>query len=357
MEYHPAPSETSDPFNSHDTHVQSWYVLARSAELKPGKAQLRDFLGRKIALFRGRSGKAFAIEARCAHLGAMLAMGDVIGDEIRCPFHHWKFNGDGRCVHIPYREEIPATAKNFAYPLEEKHGLVWIFFGPKALFPVPTFDGIEGQRPYLRPKMVVRTHPHLILPNSVDMNHWECIHGILVEDQVPATEIDAYRLRHVVRGRLVDQPLTWAQKFYKFFGKTVFEWEWISWGGNVCTINVSRPFVMKFMLTYVPIPGTRTSQAQTVLYGPRRPRWMDRTGLSMVLMIPSMIFSLLLFYDDMKVMNTIEFWPHLTKEDSMIAQWIRHIRSLPVFKPGARVSRSAATADPVSVGESLGTEV
>jgi phenylpropionate dioxygenase-like ring-hydroxylating dioxygenase large terminal subunit len=324
--------ESVGHFSSHTTHVQSWYVIGRSKDLKPGKAVLKDFLGRRIALYRGKSGKAYAIESRCAHLGAMLAKGDVIGENLRCPFHHWQYNGDGKCVSIPYREEIPATAKNFSYPVEEKHELIWMFLGEKPLFPVPSFEGEEGRKPFLRPSMFVNTHPHLILPNSIDMNHWTAIHGIEVLEHKPAEEIDAYRLRHIVRGRLIEPTQTWAQALYRIFGKKEFEWEWISWGGNVGTINVTKPFKMKFMLTYAPLPG-RGCTAQTILYPARRHPFLEWTRLSWLFMISPIFFSLLLFYDDMKVMNTIEFWPHLTKEDSMIAQWIRHIKSLPVFKP------------------------
>ncbi len=336
------PSEALAHFSSHDTHVQSWYVLARSRDVKKGKAVLKDFLGRKIALYRGESGKVFALEARCAHLGAMIAMGDVIGDCIRCPFHHWKYDGEGQCVEIPYRDSIPARAKNFSYPVEEKYGLVWLFFGEKPLFEIPNFAGEEDRKPYLRPMLHVNTHPHLILPNSIDINHWSAVHGIRVLDHKPAEEIDPYRLRHIVRGELMEPTQSFVQTLYKIFGKKTFEWEWISWGGNVCTIDVRKPFRVKFMLTYVPLPG-RGCVSQTVMYTARRNAFLRWTGIGALMNAVDLAFSLLLFYDDMKIMKTIEFWPHFTKEDSMIAQWVRHIRNLPTFNPDAK-------APPAEVG-------
>lgn len=331
-------SEALAHFSSHETHVQSWYVLGRSKELRKGKALLKDFLGRRIAVYRGVSGKVFALEARCAHLGAMLAAGDVVGDCIRCPFHHWKYDGDGRCVEIPYRDSIPARAKNRAYPVEEKYGLIWLFFGEKPLFPIPGFEGEEGRAPYLRPSMRVKTHPHLILPNSIDINHWSSVHGIRVLDHRPAEAIDPYRLRHVVRAELIEPPKTFVQKLYRAFGKREFEWEWIAWGGNVCTIDVRRPFRVKFMLTYVPLPG-RGCIAQTVMYTPRRNAFLRWTGIGAILNGIDLAFSLLLFYDDMKIMNTIEFWPHFTREDAMLAQWVKYVRDLPTFSPDAEAGK------------------
>lgn len=326
------PSEQLKHFGSHDRHIQSWYVLARSRDIKRGKALLKDFLGRKIAVYRGESGRVFALESRCSHLGAMLAAGDVVGDCIRCPFHHWKYDGTGQCVSIPYRETIPARAKNRSYPVEEKYGLIWFFFGEKPLFPIPNFSGVENQKPFLRPSLFVNTHPHLILPNSVDINHWRAVHGIEVLEHGPAEALDEYRLRHVVKGKLIVPTQSWAQSLYRIFGKKEFEWEWISWGGNVCTIDVKKPFKVRLMLTYVPLPG-RGCMSQTVMYAPRRSAFLRWTGLAYLLNAIDLAFSLLLFYDDMKIMNTIEFWPHFTKEDAMTAQWIQYIRSLPTFDP------------------------
>jgi phenylpropionate dioxygenase-like ring-hydroxylating dioxygenase large terminal subunit len=346
-----ATREPTGNFANHEKHVQSWYVVGRSKDLRKGKAWLKDFLGRKLAVYRGESGKVFVMEARCSHLGAMLAAGDVVGDCIRCPFHHWKYDGSGKCVDIPYKDTIPARARQLSYPCEERHGLIWMFFGEKPLFEIPNFPEEEGNTPVLRPEMIVRTHPHLILPNSVDINHWSCIHGIRVLQHSPAEALDPYRLRHVVRGELIEPTQTWVQSVYRFFGKKQFEWEWISWGGNVATVDVRRPFRMRFMLTYVPIPGGRTCQARTVLYAPRRNAFLRWTGIAKLMTFRDLVFSLLLFYDDMKVMNTIEFWPHFTKEDAMIAQWVRYVRALPTFDPDAKAGGAPEAAASVAEAE------
>ncbi|SRR5258706_12719884 len=44
-----------------------------------------------IALYRTAKG-VFASESRCPHRGGPLAEGDIIGDEIVCPWHLWGFN-------------------------------------------------------------------------------------------------------------------------------------------------------------------------------------------------------------------------------------------------------------------------
>src|ERR1700761_819072 len=48
-------------------HPDYWYPLAWSDELKPGKTLGREYAGEPIVLYRGTSGKVFALEDRCAH--------------------------------------------------------------------------------------------------------------------------------------------------------------------------------------------------------------------------------------------------------------------------------------------------
>ena len=54
------------------------------------------------------------VDAHCAHLGAILtAGGRVIGDCIECPFHEWRFEGEGgTCTRIPYLKEGGKVRRN-----------------------------------------------------------------------------------------------------------------------------------------------------------------------------------------------------------------------------------------------------
>ena len=31
----------------------------------------------------------------------------IVGDSIECPFHGWRWNGEGQCTHIPYAKNMP----------------------------------------------------------------------------------------------------------------------------------------------------------------------------------------------------------------------------------------------------------
>ena len=78
------------------------------AELKPGHVKQVDALGKRLAVWRSKSGRVGVLDAFCPHGGASLCGGDVVGETLRCPFHLWKFNTDGSVAEVPWLEEPPA---------------------------------------------------------------------------------------------------------------------------------------------------------------------------------------------------------------------------------------------------------
>ena len=89
-----------------------WFAVAWSKDLLPGEVKRARYFDRELAIFRTRSGEAKVLDAYCAHLGAHLAEGGrVVGESLRCPFHAWRYDGDGTCVEIPYCAKIPAKAR------------------------------------------------------------------------------------------------------------------------------------------------------------------------------------------------------------------------------------------------------
>jgi NAD(P)H-dependent nitrite reductase small subunit len=71
------------------------------AELPLGRAKAVACGDRKIALFHTKQG-IFAVDNTCPHRGGPLAEGDVIGDEIVCPWHLWGFDlRSGLCAGNP----------------------------------------------------------------------------------------------------------------------------------------------------------------------------------------------------------------------------------------------------------------
>lgn len=175
-------------FNNPELFVEGWYWALPSAELAKGRVKGVEILGRSIALYRGISGRVFAVEAYCPHMGAHFKEGKVDGDSIRCAFHGWKFEGDGRCSDIPCQAN--SNHKSRIEPLEtfrvaEKYGLIWIHTGRGGVLsggaddPLPTFAEF-GEDTAFECVVGARTfracRPEVVMLNAIDAHHFNTVH-------------------------------------------------------------------------------------------------------------------------------------------------------------------------------------
>src|SRR6202048_2535056 len=89
-------------------------------QLADGKTLIGHVGGEDVLLVRRRH-HVFAVGARCTHYHGPLADGLVVGDSIRCPWHHACFDlrsGEATCA--------PATAPLNTWQVEEKDGRVFV---------------------------------------------------------------------------------------------------------------------------------------------------------------------------------------------------------------------------------------
>jgi phthalate 4,5-dioxygenase oxygenase subunit len=102
-------------------------------------------LGQDLVLFRDGQGRWGLLDRGCPHRGADLSFGRNEGDGLRCPFHGWKFDVNGKCLETP--AEPPALkmcdrVRQRNYPVIEKSGILFGWFGDEgsAPPPFPAFD-------------------------------------------------------------------------------------------------------------------------------------------------------------------------------------------------------------------------
>lgn len=117
-----------------------WYVACRSVQLR-GRPISRIMLGRHLAIFRDASGQCGAVADRCPHRNMALSRGTCVGKGLRCAYHGWTYDREGKCSDIPamHPEDFIAArgVRVRAYPVREKQGLVWVYIG----------DGRPGHEP------------------------------------------------------------------------------------------------------------------------------------------------------------------------------------------------------------------
>ncbi len=115
---------------------EHWTPALMSSELpSPDGPPVRvRLLGEDLVAFRATSGGIGLLAHSCPHRRASLFFGRNEEDGLRCVYHGWKYDTEGRCVDMPseppesgYKEKIRATA----YPVRERNGVVWAYMGPR----------------------------------------------------------------------------------------------------------------------------------------------------------------------------------------------------------------------------------
>lgn len=124
-----------------------WIPAMLASELpEPDGAPIRvSLLSEKLLAFRDTSGRVGLINEFCAHRGVSLWFGRNEENGLRCSYHGWKYDINGRCVEVPSEGEgFCKRVKIKAYPVEEKAGVIWAYMGPPDKKPaLPHFEWMD----------------------------------------------------------------------------------------------------------------------------------------------------------------------------------------------------------------------
>ena len=119
-----------------------WWPVEFSEVLK-GRPRKVKLLGEEFVLFRDGSGRVGMVEAQCAHRRAPLEYGRVEKEGLRCCYHGWVFDVDGKCLETPCEDE-GSTLKDRvslkAYKTQEAAGLVFAYVGAAPAPLLPSYD-------------------------------------------------------------------------------------------------------------------------------------------------------------------------------------------------------------------------
>src|SRR3954469_8523709 len=80
-----------------------WLPVLLSAELPEADGPPKKIvvMGEELLAFRDSRGVVGVIDQYCPHRGANLWLGRVEECGLRCVYHGWKFDPEGRCVDMP----------------------------------------------------------------------------------------------------------------------------------------------------------------------------------------------------------------------------------------------------------------
>jgi 3-ketosteroid 9alpha-monooxygenase subunit A len=165
--------------------ARGWHCLGPADQFRDGKPHAISGFGGKMVVWADSQGGLNVLDGYCRHMGGDLAQGTVKGDEIACPFHDWRWGGDGRCKQIPYARRVPMRARTQTYPALERNGLLMVWHDPEGspadteILP-PELDDIMDDDVYTdwtwNTIDVPTAHCREIVDNVVDMAHFFYIH-------------------------------------------------------------------------------------------------------------------------------------------------------------------------------------
>jgi phenylpropionate dioxygenase-like ring-hydroxylating dioxygenase large terminal subunit len=123
-----------------------WQPIAASEEIAAGSDPLPiHIMSEKLVLFRDEHGRLGLIQRNCPHRGTDLSYGRVEDGGLRCLYHGWLYDVNGKCIQQPaekrpFCETVPVRS----YPVQEKGGAIWAYLGKREPPMIPDFQFLVG---------------------------------------------------------------------------------------------------------------------------------------------------------------------------------------------------------------------
>jgi phthalate 4,5-dioxygenase len=102
--------------------------LVCSRPIKPVR-----LLGEDLVIYRDEKGRYGLLGRACPHRGTDLAYGRLEDGGLRCAFHGWLFDVQGKCLQTPAEPDdsrLCRTIRQKAYPVVERSGILFAYMGP-----------------------------------------------------------------------------------------------------------------------------------------------------------------------------------------------------------------------------------
>lgn len=240
--------------------ANGWYQIALSSKLMCGELKSLRYFSQELVLYRGEDQQVRVFDAYCPHLGAHLGKGgEVVGNSIRCPFHGWKFCGEGQCEEIPYSKRIPPKAKLKAYPVSEVNGIIFLYYHSDNRLPdvsipsSPEYSSDEWTE-YKILNWQFNSNVEYVIENIADISHFRYVHGT---ESLPNWEWDilpdCFRLQLTTRAKLLG----------KYFDTTI-DARIVSPGHIITRVKQTLDIIINTSVT--PIDGARVKVCFAVAF-------------------------------------------------------------------------------------------
>jgi 3-ketosteroid 9alpha-monooxygenase subunit A len=165
-------------------YARGWHCLGLAQEFRDGKPHTVEIFGTELVVFAGAGGELHVLDAYCRHMGGNLGDGRIKGDSIACPFHDWRWGGNGRCTGIPYGRRVPPRARTRSWPTLEQNKQLFVWNDPEGNPPpehvaIPRIEGAfsdEWTDWTWNTMTIDGANCREVIDNVVDMAHFFYVH-------------------------------------------------------------------------------------------------------------------------------------------------------------------------------------
>jgi len=201
------------------------------AECDSAPVRLR-LLGEDLVAFRDTGGRVGIVDAYCAHRRAGLFFGRNEEHGLRCVYHGWKFDADGRCVDMPSEPYAPQVDKVRikAYQTVERNGVIWVYMGEREHVPqLPDFEWSRlPERQHTVTKRLQSCNWAQAVEGGIDSSHISFLHSRTTAaanvpgnpyhatDKHPVFEVKEAEYGLLIAARRNAQPGTWYWRLTQF---------------------------------------------------------------------------------------------------------------------------------------------
>ena len=158
-----------------------WQPIGAAVDLESKWTKRVRLLGEDLVIFKDRQGRLGLIAEQCPHRRASFAHGIPTENGIRCPYHGWEYNAQGKCIHQPNEQDKCAfrdKVSTDAYPVQEMGGMLFAYMGPQPQPLLPRWDGFVAQNTIrIMGRTILPINWLQIMENSLDPVHTEWLHG------------------------------------------------------------------------------------------------------------------------------------------------------------------------------------
>jgi phenylpropionate dioxygenase-like ring-hydroxylating dioxygenase large terminal subunit len=321
-------------FNRRDTIAQGWYWLLSARKLKRGQVKPVNILGYELAVFRGKDGMIAALDAYCPHMGAHLAEGEVENNQLRCFFHNWRFDAQGRCTDIPCLDKKMQTRVfTKSWHTAECHGLIWLWLGddePSESVPaVPELIGTEYEFS-LGKRFIKGCHPNVVMINAIDEQHFHTVHGLpgsilsMEPDTRAINNIEFHNTGQIPKDKFIGRLLS---RFYK----GVLTYNLSYWYGSVGVVTFGPDFLHLHLMFALRLTPEGKTEGCTIVFTKKRRNPLGMVFNRIVLWL-SKLGGWYFAFGDTRIFRTIKFnFKTPIAADRAVLSFIDHLEQQEIF--------------------------